>query len=159
MNQKMIAGVVVGALVIGGGSFFGGMKYAQMSRGARFTQGAGPNGQFPGGGVVGAGRTGNAARFTSGGGAFGTIISKDDSGITIELQGAPGATGSTQGTGSKIVLVNSSTQIQKSTSGTAEDLSTGQTVMIQGTQNTDGSITAQNIQIRPVSTGTKPQGQ
>lgn len=142
-DRNIVIGAAIGGVVLVGLSFFGGMKYAEMSRVSRFTQG-GP------GGAQGTGRT---IRFSSGGAAFGKILSKDDTGITIQLQGGPGANATSQGTGSKIILVNTSTQIQKSTSGTSADLTEGQTVMIQGTQNNDGSITAQNIQIRPEGGG------
>jgi hypothetical protein len=50
---------------------------------------------------------------------------------------------------SKIVYFSDSTMIGKSTQGAASDLNTGEQVMANGTSNPDGSITAQNIQIRP----------
>ncbi len=143
----MIAGLVAGAVIVAGSSFYGGMQYAQMSRGARITQGTGAGQNFPGT----AGARGN--RFTGGGFAVGTVVSKDTSGITIQLsQGAPGSQTSTQGTGSKIILVNGSTQIMKTSAGSLEDVSNGENVMVQGKQNSDGSITAESIQIRPAGT-------
>ena len=37
----------------------------------------------------------------------------------------------------------------KSTTGVVSDLTTGENLMVNGTVNADGSITAQTIQIRP----------
>lgn len=151
----MIAGAVIGAVIIGGAGFAGGMHYAQASRGGRGGPGAG-NFQF----VAGQGGRNGGTRLAGGGAAFGTILSKDAQSITVQLMtpGGPGSTTeSTQGTGSKIVLVNSSTQISKSAVGTNEDLATGETVVVQGTSNSDGSITAQSIQIRPAGMGTRNQ--
>jgi hypothetical protein len=143
MNSQIIAGIVVGALIIGGGSFYGGMQYENSMR-------ASQRGQFAAG--QGLGRTGGTAgRFAGGTGNFvaGTILSSDASGITLQL-GGQGASSTNNGqTGSKIILVNSSTEIGKFVSGSKSDLSAGQSVMVQGTQNSDGSISATNIQIRP----------
>lgn len=135
-------GVVI-AVVFGGIGFFGGTKYAA---GQTPTRGAfaGGTGNFTGG--AGAGR---AARGGGAGAVFGTIISKDANGVTVQL-GGPGAT-STNGTatGSKIVLVNDSTVIAKTVSGSSSDLTVGENVTASGSTNADGSVTAAMIQIRP----------
>ncbi len=147
MDTKMIAGVVIGALVIGGGSFYAGTKYASGTRTrGNFAQGQAFTGAGGAGGAIGA-RAAGGAGFTAG-----TIIAKDATSITIQL-GGPGAT-STNGTatGSKIVLYNGSTQIGKMTSGTASDLTVGTMVTVSGSANSDGSVTAQMIQIRPAGT-------
>jgi hypothetical protein len=156
MDSKTIVGGLAVLVVVAGGSFYGGMKYAQHSRGARFAQG-GPNGaQF----FAANGQRGG--RFTGGNGGFvaGTIVSKDASSVTIQL-GGPNAsstndspsTGSGQAIGSKIVLYNSSTQVGKFNTGTSDDLKVGDMVTVQGAQNSDGSVTAQMIQIRPTGMG------
>jgi len=136
MNKKTLVGVVVLALLIGGGAFYGGMTYAKTgspARGGNFT------GQFTGGT---ANRMGGAAARTGGGFTAGQIISKDATSITIKMQD-----GST-----KIVLIGDSTQVMKSANGTIADLSTGITVTVTGSTNSDGSVTAQSVQIRPAGT-------
>ena len=83
------------------------------------------------------------------------MISKDDSSITIKLMTPPGATAdNTNNAGSKIVFINTKTQAGKFSTGSAAALTVGATVTVNGTPNTDGSITAQMVQIRPAgSTG------
>jgi len=139
--EKKTIGLLLGALIIfGGAGFWGGMTYAQSkatSARAAFAGGAGFGGR-----VGGAGRAG----ATGGGAAFGTILSKDATSITVQLMTGT----STTSTGSKIVLYDTSTQIGKMVTGSGSDLTVGQNVTVAGTANSDGSITAQSIQIRPV---------
>ncbi|MFA5991303.1 MAG: DUF5666 domain-containing protein [Candidatus Doudnabacteria bacterium] len=139
MNKKHIGIVAVIVIVAAGGGFFGGMKYAQSKSSIK-----------PGSFAAGQGRTGmfqqgnggsNVARRTNSGGQFvnGQVLSKDEKSVTVKVGD----------TGSKIIFYSSSTSIGKTTSGTAEDIAVGSEVMVSGTSNSDGSITAQNIQIRP----------
>ncbi len=145
----MLVAGIIGVAVVGGGGFWGGMTYAQSARSARaaqFTEGGG----FAGRGGRGAGAKGSA---------FGQIIAKDATSITVQLMGGPNAS-STNGTatGSKIVLYDASTQIDKFTTGAASDLAIGDNVTVGGTPNSDGSITAHMIQIRPAGMGFGGQG-
>ncbi len=126
------------ALLVGGGiGFFGGMQYQKSQRAAAFGQFA--NGQF--GARGGSGAAGFRGR--NGNGAVGTILSVDTNSITVKL-----ADGS-----SKIVLLTGSTSINKATQGSVNDLTAGTEVAAFGTTNTDGSITATNVQINPIMRG------
>jgi hypothetical protein len=80
----------------------------------------------------------------TGGFTTGEIISKDTTSITVKL-----ATG-----GSKIIFLDANTKVSKSVDGSVNDLTTGTQVSITGTPNTDGSVNATNVQIRP----NMPQG-
>src|SRR3989344_2907878 len=106
MNTKILGGIVT-ALVIMGGSFYGGMAYAKSTTPSRgqFTA----NRQFVG--AAGANRTG----MRTGGFTAGQILSKDATSITIKMQD-----GST-----KIILIGSSTQVMKTATGSQDDLATG----------------------------------
>ncbi len=139
---------VVGIVLIGAG-FGGGYAFAKSQSPKFGTFAMGANGQVvsfngrggPGGATFRAGANGG---FTAG-----EIISKDANGITVKMQD-----GST-----KIILVGASAQIAKQTSGTLEDLSVGQNVMITGSTNSDGSITAATVSLRPAGFGTTTRQQ
>jgi hypothetical protein len=47
------------------------------------------------------------------------------------------------------VTISDTTTIQKTIDGTAADLTTGESLVVMGSQNTDGSITARSISIQP----------
>jgi len=71
--------------------------------------------------------------------ANGEIISIDDVSLTIKLREG----------GSKIVFYSaSSTPVVQSVIKSPEDLKIGENVLINGKNNTDGSIVAQSIQIQ-----------
>lgn len=146
MNSKNLIALIVGALVLCGGSFYGGMQYGQKTAKPSNMMLFGANGQRTFTGAVG-GQRGGAGRLGGGGFVAGEIISKDDKGMTIKL--SAGANGGTAA-GSKIVFFASSTTIGKMTAGTADDLSVGTSVIVNGTSNSDGSLTASTVQIRPV---------
>jgi hypothetical protein len=140
MKNKKIIGVVA-ALVLLGAGFGGGYAYAKSQS---------PRGQFGtfsvnGQAVQFGGRAGGATLRTGANGGFtaGEIITKDANSITVKMQD-----GST-----KIILVGSSAQILKQISGTTDDLVVGQNVTITGSSNSDGSITAQSIQLHPAGMG------
>ncbi len=125
----IILAVVV--ILVAAGSFFGGMKYQQSQRGNRM-------GQFNGQNFMG--------RFNQNGmgqnnfrPVRGEVTSADDKSITVKM-----ADGS-----SKIVILSDSTAITEATSATKQALKSGTQVMIFGNQNSDGSVTAQNIQLNP----------
>ncbi len=132
-----MAGVIV---LMAGGMFYFGMKYGETKASSgRLTQrGAGGMNIGPAGGQKRSG-AGQLTGVSNGDFANGDIISKDDKSITIK----------TKDGGSKIVYYSDATIIGKSISGTVSDLSSGETVMVNGKANPDGSIVSQNIQIRP----------
>lgn len=133
--KNNIAVIVIVALLVGGGvGFFGGMQYQKGQRGTI--------GQFVNNGQFNA-RGNGAIRGRNGNGAVGTILSVDANSITVKL-----ADGS-----SKIVLLTGSTSINKAAQASVSDLSVGERVAAFGATNTDGSITATNVQINPVMRG------
>jgi hypothetical protein len=68
--------------------------------------------------------------------------------MTVQL---PNSTSTAAQTGTKIVLFDGSTQVEELQSVGISRLAQGQSVMVSGSANPDGSITAQSIQIRPAS--------
>ena len=59
--------------------------------------------------------------------------------------------------GSRVVLVTDATKVMKSVEGRKTDVQSGSMVLITGTQNSDGSITADTVQLRSSSTMMRPQ--
>lgn len=149
--NKQIASTVAALILVGGGSFYGGMQYQQRTapsntgrmggqfanlspeeRQARFQQMGSADGAIRGG-----------MRSTNGGGLVnGEIIAKDEKSITLKLRDG----------GSKIVFLPENTSVSKSTQASIPDLIVSGQVTVMGTPNTDGSVTAQTIQLRPSNT-------
>ena len=124
-------------IVIAAAAFLGGMKYSGMSN----TAGPGPGGAFTG-------RVGGPDDRARGAGfAVGTVTAMDAQSLTLSIQGPEN--GAAQG--SKIIIMASSTKVGKFVEGSSNDLIVGTNIMVSGTPNSDGSITATNIQIRPAS--------
>ncbi|MBI2464701.1 hypothetical protein HYV64_01030 [Candidatus Shapirobacteria bacterium] len=83
----------------------------------------------------------NIQRGRLGGGMTnGEIIGVDDQSITVKMPDGS----------SKVVLLSSTTTINKSAEGSISDLKTGEKVAIFGSTNSDGSLTAQSIQLNPI---------
>src|SRR3989338_2216675 len=148
--NKLIAIVIATAVVVGGGAFFGGMKYAESKSPRGRVSQADLQNLSPEerqqrlqelGANAGAGFRGGAGGGQRGGSGFtaGEIISKDDKSITVKLSDG----------GSKIVFLSDSTTVSKMTDGTKSDLEIGKQVTVNGSTNSDGSVTAQSIQLRP----------
>ena len=137
--KNNIALIAILALLVGGAAgFFGGMQYQKGQRpsfGQFAGAGAGGFGARGGTGVNGARRNGN--------GAAGTILSVDANSMTVKLNDGS----------SKIVLLTGTTSINKAATAAISDLTVGETVSAFGTTNTDGSITATNVQINPMMRG------
>lgn len=134
-HKPIIIGAV--ALVVGLGlGYFGSHAFAKSataSRTSAFTA-----------------RAGGAAGFTRGaqmGGGLltGTVASKSATSITID----------TRDGSSHIVLISPDTSVSKSVAGSLDDVATGSTIIVSGTTNSDGSVSANLIQLRPaMPTGT-----
>ncbi len=137
MNQKTkyIAGGIVVVLVVAGGAFYGGMTYGK-------TQAAAARMALRGTGA-GAGRFAAGANFITG-----DVTAKDAQSITLKDR-----TGS-----SRIILYSPSVEVSKFAAGSIDDVAVGTTIMVNGKTNTDGSITAQTIQIRPPMPAATPTG-
>lgn len=130
MKNNIVLISIIVAFVFGAGGFLGGMKYQQTKRGNVVIRGG--NGQMMR--FSGQNSQGVRQNFRP---VAGEISAADDSSITVKL-----ADGS-----SKIILLSESTTVNKATEGSKEDLTIGARVSVFGTENADGSITAQNIQL------------
>lgn len=126
MKNSIIIAILV-AIIVGGGAFFGGMKYQQSKQRSFFRQGNALQGAR-------AGLGGNRMGFRP---VNGEIISSDDKSITVKLQDGS----------SKIVIFSDKTTVNKTSESSKSDLKTGEQVVVIGTTNSDGSITAQTISI------------
>ena len=151
MKPWLIVVVVVVVIAVGVGGFFGGKA---AGGGGTITQEqaiaalqSGGEGGFPGGGggFPGGGTGGNGA----GGFIRGNIIAQDNGSITVKLDD-----GST-----KIVLMPESATIAVAQTGTASDLAVGKDVTVIGATNSDGTVTATQIQIGTLpGLGGRPAG-
>ena len=114
-------------------SFYGGMKYQQSKTPSlsTFRELGNIRGET--------GQAGNRIRTPGVGQTMGEIINIDDNSVTVKL-----ADGST-----KIVLIPDSVSINKSETGSKNDLNIGVNIAVFGSANDDGSVTAQNIQLNP----------
>lgn len=139
--SKMKWAVVIIAIVFAGAGFWGGMTYAASqstpSTASRFA-GAGA-GTF-------VGRGGAAGFAGAAGGTIGTVVQVGNGSFTVQL---PSSTSTTASTGTKLVLVDSTTQVQELESVPVSNLQVGQTVTVAGSANSDGSVTATSVMIRP----------
>jgi len=128
MKNNYLLTIIV-ALIFASAGFYGGMKYQQSQR-ISF------NGQFNNRQGLRNG-TNNRGGFRP---VNGEIIGSDDKSITVKLQDGS----------SKIVLLSDKTEINKAETVDKSQLKTGEKVAVFGTENSDGSVTATNIQLNPV---------
>lgn len=120
-------GIVSVVLIVA--AFFGGKSYGASQTATTAPTAAGSFNRT--GAPAGAGRGGS--------GTMGQVVSMDSTSITV----------STSGGGSKIILYSPTTTVAKSTQGTIKDIAVGSTITANGPANSDGSITATTIQVRP----------
>lgn len=135
MMNKTLLSILAVAVVVGSGAFYGGMKYAENKAASDRQQRIQ---QFGGSGSGTGFRNGGSGNRTAGGFTSGEILSKDDKSITIKMRDG----------GSKIIFYSDTTEVGKFVNGTPSDLEVGKNVSVNGTANSDGSITAQSIQLR-----------
>jgi len=131
-GEKNIYLIVVIAVIVGGVCFFAGTKY-QQSKLNKFSRNL-PENIEQMRGQMGQYMTNGSSGLTT---FRGEILSMDDSNVTVKLDDDS----------SKIVILSDLTGINKSEKGSAEDLTEGTKVIIIGQTNSDGSVTASNIQI------------
>ncbi len=129
MNNKTI-GIAVVALVIGfGAGYLIHPVSATQTAGGTSTRAGGSYGGIMRGGAAGGG-------FLSG-----TVATKDSGSITLN----------TRDGSSHVVLITPATSVSKSVTGALTDVSVGSTVIVSGTTNSDGSVSASLIQLRPAT--------
>jgi hypothetical protein len=150
MKRWLVPVLIVLIVAAGVGGFFGGRatagdstESAQMGPGGTGdVQGDGTlrdGSTMPSGGAMASGAAGRAgAGLTTG-----SIVSKDDTSITIQL-----ADGNTQ-----IVYFSDSTTISETKEATSDSLAEGEDVTVMGSSNSDGSLTATTIQVGAAAGG------
>ena len=145
--MKKVLPIIIALIIIGGGTFYGGMKYTENKYPEKAFSGSVPQNFSPEErqqkiqqmGVRGMGLgSGKIGSQTDSGFATGEIISKDDQSVTIKFRDG----------GSKIIFYSDNTEVSKFVSGTSKDFEVGKSVVINGKTNQDGSITAELIQLR-----------
>lgn len=143
--MKKVLLIIAALIIIGSGAFYGGMKYAESKNSTvnsannfRNFQNLSPEERQKQIEQMGGVRTGTNKQSGSGV-ASGEIISKDDKSIIVKLRDG----------GSKIVFFSDKTQISKMEAGLQSDIVVGEQVAASGSTNSDGSITANTIQLRP----------
>jgi hypothetical protein len=129
--QYIIAALVL--IIVAGGSFYAGTLYgknqaqaalrAARQRGMPFAQGTPGARQFQGRGMV----FGTIEEV----GSDGSLVVKDNNGNRVKVR------------------VTDTTLIEKTISAAPADLQSGEAVMISGTSEQDGSITARSVQVVP----------
>lgn len=125
-TMLLVAGVVVAIVFVGGLAL--GRATAPESAGNL-------PGNVPGGGNLPGGGIGGGNLPGGGGFTAGTIQSVDDD--TIYVETADGETVE--------VRTSGDTEVQVSSEGSVDDLAEGETVVVQGDQQDDGSLDATNI--------------
>jgi hypothetical protein len=128
MNKNKIIFSVAILLIIAGGCFYSGILYGKNTN--KQNNGFNREQQFNIPQNTNAGIRNNNANT-------GEIILKDQESITIKLMNG----------GSKIIFISDSTQVSKNIDTDIEELEVGQNIIVQGTDNSDNSVTAKSIQI------------
>jgi len=138
-QSHMIEAGIALAVVMAGAGFFGGIKY-QQSKGISAFRGTlgGANNQM--GRTSAQGQAGRGGQMMGGRQVIGDIIAVDEKTMTVKMPDGS----------SRIVVVSETTSINKASVGTKTDLKVGEKVAVFGSDNTDKSVTATNIQLNPI---------
>lgn len=146
MKNLSTTKVIIIAVVVAAVGFFGGMQYQKSQVPQGFGQGQ--LGMMRNGGNNGAGGPGAIGRRGIYGmrPVAGQIIGKDSNSVTVKMPDGS----------SKIVILSSQTKVVQTATASLNDLTTGQTIAVFGTPNSDGSVTAQNIMLNPQIRGQAP---
>lgn len=152
MSKKKKILIVIAIIIALGAAFYGGMTY-KSSNGSQNTQGIAAGalptgGTMPAGGPTGgmpAGGPGGTAASSGAQNIRGTVLSIDEGSVVVQLA---------DNEGSKIVMLSADTQILETKVVASDALTEGKSVMIMGTKNDDGTVTANNIMLREA--GTEP---
>ncbi len=134
MKNNLVLTIII-AVVVGAVAFFGGMKYQQMN-------GQSQNSAF--GGLTGRQVTVPGirnVRLGNGRSQIGQVITIDAANNSLVIKLADGS--------SKIVNLTSQTRVVKTQAVSLSDVQTGNEVAVFGTPNSDGSVTAADIQLNP----------
>lgn len=139
-DRKNMVLMFVIVIVTAGVGFYGGIMF-QKSKTSKPIQncfvtgdfGHGARSQLP---VPGAGGRMAGGKLRP---IVGEILSKDDKSITVKLRDGS----------SRIIMLSSTTNINRAEKVDPSALIEGETVRVFGTINPDGSVTAQDIQLNP----------
>ena len=151
MGRRILVGlgILVLILVAGGGGFFYGVSVGEARASQAREQFAGERIRGQGGefaGPVRAPEPGQEGGARLGAGTLGTIEAIEGDVLIVSTQ-----------EGTVQVLTSDTTLIQKTMSVGVEELETGEQVMISGSRNADGSITARSIQSPRASQFPRPE--
>jgi Domain of unknown function (DUF5666) len=140
MNRavQIIIGVII-LVVASGASFYGGMVYGEGRAQAARTAAGRFAGGFNGGFNNGQGGQGAQGGQGQRGGVFGQITEIGDSYLVV-----------TDNNGKQTkIQVTDTTLIEKNASVKLTDLATGDSVIVSGSQASDGTYTARSVQVSP----------
>ncbi|MCR4329003.1 MAG: DUF5666 domain-containing protein [Candidatus Roizmanbacteria bacterium] len=136
MKQNTTILIALLTLIIGGGiGFYGGIMYQKNQR-STLTRQFAANGGTREGNAPGNFGGQNRAGFRP---VSGEITSIDNTSMTVKMNDGS----------SKIVILSTTTTVNKAQDVGKDALKKGITVAVFGTQNADGSVTAQSIQLNP----------
>jgi hypothetical protein len=134
INTVILIAVLSLAVGFGGGYFFKNYQVGKMR----------PNfGNLiqnqPGNQILDRQRNGQGPQTGFGGMVVGEVISQDEKSITVKVQDG----------GTKIVILGDSTTYTESQTVEKSEIGVGNQVRVLGSANSDGSVTARNVQINP----------